>query len=152
MVYTVGEMAKLVGVPASTLRYYDKQGLLPFVERSPGGIRMFREQDYEWLQVIHCLKQTGMPLKGIREFVEMAMEGDGTIGPRLELILRQQEAVRVRMAELRETLNILEFKRWYYETAKRAGSTAVPRDMPEEEVPAQYRAARRVLRRLPDMG
>ena len=152
MVYTVGEMAKLVGIPASTLRYYDKQGLLPFVERSPGGIRMFREQDYEWLQVIHCLKQTGMPLKDIREFVEMAMEGDGTIGPRLDLILRQQEAVRAQMAELQKTLDILEFKRWYYETAKQAGSTAVPRDMPEEEIPEQYRTARQSLRQLPDIG
>ena len=45
MVYTVGEMAKLLGVAASTLRYYDKEGLLPFVERSSGGIRMFRESD-----------------------------------------------------------------------------------------------------------
>ena len=49
MVYTVGEMAKLLGVAASTLRYYDKEGLLPFVERSSGGIRMFRESDIEWL-------------------------------------------------------------------------------------------------------
>lgn len=51
MVYTVGEMAKRMGVAASTLRYYDKEGLLPFVERSPGGIRLFRETDVEWLNV-----------------------------------------------------------------------------------------------------
>ena len=57
MMYTVGEMAKLLGVPASTLRYYDKEGLLPFVERSPGGMRMFQEKDYEWLQIIGCLKK-----------------------------------------------------------------------------------------------
>ncbi len=54
MIYTVGEMAQKLGVPASTLRYYDKEGLLPFVERSSGGIRMFRETDFEWLQVIRC--------------------------------------------------------------------------------------------------
>ncbi len=56
MIYTVGEMAQKLGVPASTLRYYDKEGLLPFVERSSGGIRMFRENDFEWLQVIRCMK------------------------------------------------------------------------------------------------
>ena len=56
MVYTVGEMAKLLGITASTLRYYDKEGLLPFVERSSGGIRMFQESDFEWLQVIGCMK------------------------------------------------------------------------------------------------
>ena len=54
MIYTVGEMAQKLGVPASTLRYYDKEGLLPFVERSSGGIRMFRKTDFEWLQVIRC--------------------------------------------------------------------------------------------------
>ncbi len=58
MLYTVGEMAKILGVPASTLRYYDKEGLLPFVERSNGGIRMFTEKDYEWLKVIECLKKS----------------------------------------------------------------------------------------------
>lgn len=51
MVYTIGEMAKMLGVPASTLRYYDKEGLLPFVARSSGGIRQFRESDIEWLRV-----------------------------------------------------------------------------------------------------
>ena len=54
MNYTVGEMAQKLGVPASTLRYYDKKMLLPFVERSSGCIRMFRETDFEWLQVIRC--------------------------------------------------------------------------------------------------
>lgn len=71
MVYTVGEMAKLLGVAASTLRYYDKEGLLPFVERSSGGIRMFRESDIEWLQVIGCMKKAGMSIKDIRQYIEM---------------------------------------------------------------------------------
>ena len=62
MMYTVGEMAKLLNIPGSTLRYYDKEGLLPFVERSSGGIRMFQEKDYEWLKVISCLKKAGMSL------------------------------------------------------------------------------------------
>ncbi len=58
MTYTVGQMAKMLGLAGSTLRYYDKEGLLPFVERSSGGIRMFREKDYEWLQIIECLKKS----------------------------------------------------------------------------------------------
>jgi len=65
MAFTVGEMAKLLGVPTSTLRYYDKEGLLPFVERSPGGMRLFQDKDHEWLQIINCLKKTGMPLEEI---------------------------------------------------------------------------------------
>ncbi len=53
MLYTVGEIAKILGISASTLRYYDKEGLLPFVERSNSGIRMFTDKDYEWLKVIN---------------------------------------------------------------------------------------------------
>ena len=57
MMYTVGEMAKILGVPASTLRYYDKEGMLPFVERTSGDIRMFKEQDYEWLKLLSVWKK-----------------------------------------------------------------------------------------------
>ena len=60
MVYTIGEMAKMLGVPASTLRYYDKEGLLPFVARSSGGIRQFLESDIEWLRVIGCMKKAAI--------------------------------------------------------------------------------------------
>lgn len=151
MVYTVGEMAKLLGVPASTLRYYDKEGLLPFVERSPGGMRMFQEQDYEWLQVINCLKKTGMPLKNIRVFIDMAMQGDETIEPRLTLIRQQRDAVNAQLEELRQTLEVLDFKCWYYETARQAGATSVPRNMPIEDIPEHLRAARAALRELPAM-
>lgn len=146
MLYTVGEMAQKIGVPASTLRYYDQQGLLPFVERSHGGVRMFRESDYEWLQIIQCLKKTGMPLKDIREFVLMAMQGDETISKRLDLIIKQRELVKKQIAELNETLEVLDFKCWYYETAKQAGTTDVPRNMKENELPEQYRDVRKRLR------
>lgn len=60
VVYTVGEMAKRLGISASALRYYDREGLLPFVERSGSGMRMFKDSDYEWLQIIECLKKTGI--------------------------------------------------------------------------------------------
>ena len=92
MYYTVGEMAKRLGVAPSTLRYYDQEGLLPFVERSASGIRVFKESDYEWLQVIGCLKKTGMQLRDIKTFIEMAMQGDQTIEPRLALITKQKES------------------------------------------------------------
>ena len=97
--------------------------------------------------LIECLKKTGMPLKDIREFIHMSMQGDETIAQRLELIIRQQEAVRKQMEELQQTLETLDFKRWYYETARDAGTTAVPRNMALEELPEQYREVRRRLRR-----
>lgn len=93
-------MAKMLEVPASTLRYYDKEGLLPFVERSPGGMRMFQEKDFEWLQVIGCLKKAGMPLRDIRVYIELAMQGDDTIGERLALFEHQREVLREQMEQL----------------------------------------------------
>lgn len=145
MPYTIGEMARMLGIAPSTLRYYDKEGLLPFVERSQGGMRVFKDADYEWLKVIGCLKGAGMPLKDIRAFVNMAMEGDATIEGRLGLITRQQESVRERVRELEETLETLEFKRWYYETALEAGTTDVPRSMADEDLPERFREVRKRL-------
>ena len=79
MFYTIGEMAKIVNIAPSTLRYYDKEGLLPFVERTETGIRMFKDSDYEWLCVIDCLKNTGMGIKDIKKFIDMVIAGDATI-------------------------------------------------------------------------
>lgn len=146
MIYTVGEMAKKLGVAPSTLRYYDQEGLLPFVERSSGGIRVFKDSDYEWLQIIGCLKKTGMQLKDIKLFIEMAIQGDETIEPRLALIIKQKESVKAQIAEMEETLKTLEFKEWYYTTAKECGSTAVPRNMSLDELPRQFREVRLKLR------
>lgn len=146
MYYTVGEMAKRLGVAPSTLRYYDQEGLLPFVERSEGGIRVFKESDYEWLQVIGCLKKTGMQLRDIKTFIEMAMQGDQTIELRLALITKQKESVKAQIAELEETLRTLEFKEWYYNTAKENGTTSVPRNMTLDELPEEFREVRLKLR------
>lgn len=119
MLYTIGEMAKLLDIPASTLRYYDKQGLLPFVERSKSGIRMFQEKDYEWLKLIECLKKSGLTLSEIKNYIFMAIRGDETIEDRLQLFLNQKEVITQKITELQETLKVVEYKCWYYETAKR---------------------------------
>lgn len=104
MVYTVGDAAKMLNVAPSTLRYYDKEGLLPFVERSEGGIRMFKDSDLDWLKLIECLKRTGMPIKGIRQFIECTARGDGTIGERLDILERQRDSVKSRLPSLKSTL------------------------------------------------
>lgn len=87
-----------------------------------------------------------MHLKDIREFVYMAMEGDKTIEPRLELIIRQRDAVKRQIAELQETLTTLEFKCWYYETAKENGTTQVPGNMSLDELPEEFREVRKRLK------
>lgn len=143
--YTIGEMAKKLNMTPSTLRYYEQEGLMPFVERSEGGIRMFKDSDMEWLTVIGCLKKTGMSLKDIKAFIDWCVEGDTTIDQRLELIDRRREAVLEQIEQLQETLSILEYKHWYYEAAREAGTCKIHETMKEEEIPEQFRENRKKL-------
>lgn len=104
MLYTVGEMAKLLGISSSTLRYYDREGLLPFVERSRGGIRMFTDADYSTLMVIGCLKKSGLSIREIREYITMAAEGDASLPKRLELFQNRRREVEKQLRELQESI------------------------------------------------
>lgn len=138
MVYTIGEMAKKLNIPASTLRFYDKEGLMPFVMRSKSGVRIFTDEDFEWLSVIECLKKTGMPLRDIRQFILMAMNGDESISERYELIVRQKAAVEEQIRELWATLDFLNFKEWYYRKAKESGSTEAIKGLQLSEIPSEF--------------
>ncbi len=139
MPYTIGEMAKKLNIPPSTLRYYDKEGLLPFIERSEGGIRLFKDSDYEWLALINCLKNTGMPIKDIKTFVNLYKKGDSTINERLSLIERQRQSVIEQIEQLNSTLKTLNYKKWYYETAKKAGTCSIHNTLSIEDVPKEFR-------------
>ena len=140
MFYTIGEMARKLNVAPSTLRYYDKEGLLPFVERSSGGIRMFKDEDMEWLRLLGCLKKAGMPLKEIRSFMDWSRQWDATIDRRLDLLEKQRQSVLDQQKQLEETLLMLDYKRWYYQTAQEAGTCAVHDSLTPEQVPERFRA------------
>ncbi|MDD3222363.1 MAG: MerR family transcriptional regulator [Clostridia bacterium] len=141
MLYTIGEMAKKLEVAPSTLRYYEKEGLLPFVERSNGGIRMFGDRGYELMSLIGCLKESGMSIKDIKIFIKWMEEGDSTIDQRLALFERQRQATLKQMEQLQETLDTLNYKCWYYETAKKAGTCAVHENMTSDDIPENVRTA-----------
>ncbi|MBR3383895.1 MAG: MerR family transcriptional regulator [Atopobiaceae bacterium] len=145
MLYTVGEMARETGIPASTLRYYDKEGLLPFVERSAGGLRMFTDADREALTVIECLKRSGLSIREIREFMGMVSRGDESLGERKALFEARRDAVRDQIDQLDRTLAVLEYKCWYYETAEAAGTEAAVRDLPSDRVPERVRTGHGLL-------
>ena len=140
MTYTISEMARLLGVAPSTLRYYDKEGLLPPIERSAGGIRVFRDKDYEWLRIIECLKQTGMQLRDIRAYLQLTLQGDKTISERKQLFERRREEVKKQMETLRHTLDTLDFKCWYYEQAIRGGNEEKLAAMIPDKLPKDIRA------------
>ncbi len=148
MYYTIGEIAKKVNISPHTLRFYAKEGLLPFVERSESGIRMFKDEDFQWLMIIECLKKTGMPIKDIKTFIDWVIEGDSTIDKRLDMFKKQKEAVEKQIAELQETLELLEYKCWYYETAKNAGTCAVHNTVKLEDIPEDVRPVKEKLKKI----
>lgn len=125
MNYQMKEFAELTGLSAHTLRYYEKEGLLPFVARNESGIRHFCESDLEWINLINCLKITGMPIKEIRQFIDWCQEGDSTLNKRLKMFLERREAVLQQMRDLEKSLERIDFKIWYFQTAVEAGTEEV---------------------------
>ena len=113
--YSIKEVADILGLPASTIRYYDKQGLLPFVERSDSGYRRFSESDIELLRIIECLKKTNMPIKDIRQFTAWLQQGDASIEQRQQMFLERRRAVEEQIEQLQETLKVIDDKCWYYD-------------------------------------
>ena len=114
--------AEKIGISAHTLRFYDKEGLLPNVGRDEHGNRRFTDNDLQWLSLLQCLKNTGMSLKDIKRFAECTTIGDDTIDERLALFESQTENVKCQIAELKRYLNLLEYKLAFYQKAKALGS------------------------------
>ena len=138
MTYSIGEIAEKLGVTTSTLRYYDKEGLMPYVDRNDAGVRVFKDSDIPWLNVIGCLKKAGLPIKDIKNYIEMAYQGDNTIDARLQLFVTQREAIKKQIEELENTLAVLDYKCWYYETARAKGTTE---GMENAQIPDEHKSA-----------
>src|SRR5574344_1079881 len=129
MEYSIGEVAEKMGITASTLRYYDKEGLLPTVSRSSGGIRVFNDEDISWIHLLGCLKATGMPIKDIKKFCDWAQMGDKSLKQRQQLFHERETVIEEQLANLQKTLALVKFKCWYYDTAVKAGTEKVPQEM-----------------------
>ncbi|BDZ31283.1 MerR family transcriptional regulator [Lactiplantibacillus sp. WILCCON 0030] len=122
--YSIGAVAKLTGISPYTLRYYDKVGLTPFVKRDAHGRREFDGAGIDSLALITCLKQTGMPLDEIRQFVSWCAEGDQTLGERLALFKEQRQAVAEQIHQSLLNLQKVDHKIATYQKAQQAGSEA----------------------------
>jgi DNA-binding transcriptional MerR regulator len=127
MTYTISQVAEKMGVTVPTLRYYDKEGLLPFVDKKPDGTRVFKDEDFQWLEIITCMKNSGMPIKDIKKYMDFCQEGDTSLQERLEIFFERKEAVQKQMEELNKVMETINHKIWYYETAIEAGTEAVHR-------------------------
>ena len=116
MTYSIKEAAERMGVTTHTLRYYDREGLLPHVERTAGGIRRFSQEDLDGLALINCLKATGMSIRQIKDFLDLSQQGDETLDERRANLRRQRERILAGMEQMQEHL---ERKIAYYDTRAR---------------------------------
>ena len=132
MSYSISEIAKMLNVSAYTIRYYDKEGLFPLVKRV-NGIRVFEDKDFPWLRMLNCLKNLNMPIKKIKEYVDLALKGDETLKERYQLILEQEENIQKQIKELKYYKKQIDFKKVYYEKAIEAGTEEVVKDWPNPE-------------------
>lgn len=141
--YTIGQVSEMFGLPISTLRYYDKEGFFPNLERK-GNIRCFSDNELEALHVIECLKESGLEIKDIKQFFVWVSEGSSSYEKRKELFEARKSAVEAEIRSLQKTLSSLKFKCWYYETAMNDGTedniTAMLPDKLPEDIQKLYDA------------
>ncbi|MFR6064977.1 MAG: MerR family transcriptional regulator [Eubacterium sp.] len=138
--YTIGQVSKMFNLPISTLRYYDKEGLFPDMNRE-SGIRKFSDKELEALRVIECLKKSGLEIKDIKQFMEWCVKGSETYSQRRELFLKQKEIVEAEIQRMNKALDMINFKCWYYEQAIKDGNEDRVSAMNEEDMPEEIRKA-----------
>lgn len=114
MGYTVKMVAEKTNLNQNTLRYYEKEGLLPNVKRTKSGIRHYSDEDLEWLGLICCLKNTGMSIKQIRDFVDLSQQGPETLGARCEMLVRHKKSVEEHISEMNRQLEKVTHKIAYF--------------------------------------
>lgn len=104
MDYSIKQVSERTNLKAHVLRYYEKEGLLPLVNRSQSGIRRYSEDDLEWLGLICCLKNTGMTIKQIKDFVELSVQGGETLKQRCDMLMAHKKNVEAQIEEMQRHL------------------------------------------------
>jgi len=134
--YTVKQMAEKMGLTAYAVRYYDNAGLIPEVGRSSGNSRLFSDYNLAWLKIVHCLRSTGLPITEVRRYIQMCQEGDSTIPERAAMIAAQEKSLRAQLDELNRQMEILQYKKHYYETllAGKSKDKCNPANLQEPDV------------------
>ena len=131
MAYSIGQVAKITGLTTHTLRYYDKFGILPSVGKNSAGLRRFTDDDLRWLNILECLKSTGLQLKDIKHYIDLSKQGDNSLQERYQIFLKQKQRVEEEMLKLKSNMEKINFKIKYYETALKFGEANVYKQNPE---------------------
>ncbi|HET9254922.1 MAG TPA: MerR family transcriptional regulator [Pseudonocardiaceae bacterium] len=125
-VFSPSEAAEQSGFSLDTLRYYDRIGLLDDIDRAPSGHRRFRDDGLEWLGVLRCLRETGMPIARMRRYAELTRRGEATMAERLSLLAEHDKQVQERIALLQAQHNHLREKIDWYRSQMAAAPAARP--------------------------
>lgn len=107
---TISEVSEKYDISQNTLRYYERVGLIPRVNRNQSGIRDYNEVDCGWVEFIKCMRSAGIPIEVLIEYVGLFQKGDETIEARKQLIIEQRELLRKRIEEMQNTLERLDYK------------------------------------------
>ncbi|SFI75675.1 DNA-binding transcriptional regulator, MerR family [Paenibacillus sp. UNC496MF] len=110
MGYTVKEAAEKADISPYTLRFYEKEGVLPSVERDANGVRLFSEADLEWIETVQALRSTGLSLAEIKRYLALYKGGEATLGQRKEMLTLQRNKVEDQIGKLMKTLERLNYK------------------------------------------
>ena len=116
---TITEVAKLYDLSADTLRYYERIGIIPSVNRNTNGIRNYNEHDCGWVSFAKCMRNAGLPVEVLIEYVTLFQQGDATTEARKEILIEQRDKLVERIADMQETLDRLNYKIENYETGIR---------------------------------
>lgn len=105
MEYLIKDASKKLNISIYTLRYYDKEGLTPFVKKDENGVRRYTEEDLEWIRMLINLRDIDMPISNIKEYIALYLKGDETVDERRELMCKYREYIK---KKIRDTINSLE--------------------------------------------
>lgn len=118
---TIKEVSEKYGVSQDTLRYYERVGLIPPVTRTAGGIRDYSESDTGWVETAVCMRNAGVPIEALIEYVKLFQEGDATFGARCQLLQEQYDHLEEQKAQIEQTMKRLRYKISRYEKALETG-------------------------------
>jgi len=113
--YTIKQVAQQTGLTAHTIRYYDREGLIPLLTRSENGIRQFSQDDIDWINLICCLKNSGMSIQTIKELMQLCLDGEATGEERKALLMEHRKHILEQMDVLRDSLSIVDYKISHYQ-------------------------------------
>lgn len=115
MGYTIREVTQKYDITTSTLRYYEKEGLLPVINKAKNGQREYTNGDLEWLEIIICMRKTGMGIAYIKRYIQLCHQGDDTIKERYQIFLNQKKIIEDKMLELENNMKKINHKIDWYE-------------------------------------